>query len=100
MCYTVFSEDYKKIVNIEELAEQSVDEMQAYLLLQDKVNETLEEAFAKLDRATKDFAAKYNVTLVEDAPSWAQKWMWPVVSANIPTRYTSAFSNATGKMPR
>ncbi|HEY8972542.1 MAG TPA: hypothetical protein VIM64_25730 [Puia sp.] len=73
MCYTVFSEDYKKIVNIEELAEQSVDEMQAYLLLQDKVNETLEGAFAKLDRATRDFAAKYNVTLVEDASKLGTK---------------------------
>ena len=31
LCYIVFSEDYKKIVNMEELAEQSVDEMQAYL---------------------------------------------------------------------
>src|SRR5580700_9680088 len=33
--YNVFAEDYKKIVNIEDLAEQSVDEMQVYLLLQD-----------------------------------------------------------------
>src|ERR1700743_3032481 len=39
LCYIVFSEDYKKIVNMEELAEQSVDEMQAYLLLQDKVSQ-------------------------------------------------------------
>jgi hypothetical protein len=73
MCYTVFSEDYKKIVNIEELAEQSVDEMQAYLLLQDKVNETLEDAFAKYDHAVKDFAAKYNVTLIEDASKLGTK---------------------------
>ncbi len=42
MCYNVFGEDYKKIVNMEELAEQSVDEMQAYLLLQDSVNERLQ----------------------------------------------------------
>lgn len=67
MCYTVFSEDYKKIVNIEELAEQSVDEMQAYLLLQDKVSEKLNEAWTKLDRATRDFAAKYQVTLTESS---------------------------------
>lgn len=73
MCYTVFDEDYKKIVNIEELAEQSVDEMQAYLLLQDKVNEKLEEASAMLDAATKAFAAKYNVNLVEDASKLGAK---------------------------
>ncbi len=63
MCYIIFSEDYKKIVNMEELAEQSVDEMQAYLLLQDKINEKLNEAFSNLDKASKEFAAKYNVII-------------------------------------
>lgn len=63
LCYIVFSEDYKKIVNMEDLAEQSVDEMQAYMLLQQKVGERLNEGYASLDKATKDFAAKYNVTL-------------------------------------
>ena len=69
MCYIIFSEDYKKIVNMEELAEQSVDEMQAYLLLQDKVNEKLNEAWTKLDKAYADFASKYHVTLTtEETP--------------------------------
>src|SRR5258708_34984599 len=63
LCYIVFSEDYKKIVNMEELAEQSVDEMQAYLLLQEKVGEKLNQGSADLEKITKDFAAKYNVTL-------------------------------------
>src|ERR1700683_49779 len=36
LCYTIFSEDYTKIINMEELAEQSVDEMQVYILLQEK----------------------------------------------------------------
>ncbi|HWK07295.1 MAG TPA: hypothetical protein VNS58_26870 [Puia sp.] len=63
LCYVVFSEDYKKIVNMEELAEQSVDEMQAYLLLQQKVDEKLNQGSADLEKITKDFAAKYNVTL-------------------------------------
>jgi hypothetical protein len=66
MCYIIFSEDYKKIVNMEELAEQSVDEMQAYLLLQDKVNEKLNQAWTNLDKASNDFAAKYHVNLNRD----------------------------------
>ena len=66
MCYIIFSEDYKKIVNMEDLAEQSVDEMQAYLLLQDMVNQKLHDAWSALDKATTDFAAKYNVTLSRD----------------------------------
>ena len=63
LCYNVFSEDYKKIVNIEELAEQSVDEMQAYMLLQDKISERLHDGYDSLDKAERAFAAKYNVTL-------------------------------------
>src|ERR1700761_8987399 len=53
LCYIVFSEDYKKIVNMEELAEQSVDEMQAYLLLQDKVNQRLRDGSDTLERITR-----------------------------------------------
>src|ERR1700743_310659 len=66
MCYIIFSEDYKKIVHMEELAEQSVDEMQAYMLLQDAINEKLHEAWSNLDKASNDFAAKYNVILSKD----------------------------------
>ena len=73
LCYNVFSEDYKKIVNMEELAEQSVDEMQAYLLLQEKVNDKLNEASDNLQKITHDFAAKYNVNLTEDKSALGDK---------------------------
>jgi hypothetical protein len=66
LCYIVFNEDYKKIVNMEELAEQSVDEMQAYLLLQEKVSEKLHQASDSLEKITRSFATKYNVTLTEE----------------------------------
>lgn len=65
MCYNIFNEDYTKIVNMEEILEQSVDEMEAYLLLKEKTNEKLEQAAKKLHEASKAFAAKYNVTLIE-----------------------------------
>ena len=64
-CYTVFNEDYARIVNTEEIAEQSFDEMQAYLLLREKVDEKLKQAVEKINKAGKDFAAKYSVTLVQ-----------------------------------
>ncbi|GGA97194.1 LIC11966 family surface protein [Puia dinghuensis] len=73
LVYIVFSEDYKKIVDVEELAEQSVDEMQAYLLLQDKVSQKLTEGWANLDKATKAFADKYHVTLTSEASPLGQK---------------------------
>jgi len=90
--YSVFSEDYKKIVNIEEIAEQSVDEMQAYLLLQDKVSEKLKEAYNKVDKASKDFAAKYNVTLTEDqSPLGAKMTTADKLSKHINTVFLSFF---------
>src|ERR1700748_973718 len=73
LCYRVFSEDYKKIVDVEELAEQSVDEMQAYILLQEKVSQKLEEASANLEKITHEFAAKNNVTLLEQQNSLGEK---------------------------
>ena len=65
ICYTIFNEDYAKIVNTEEVAEQSFDEMQAYLLLKEKVDEKLKEATDSVNKGTIAFAAKYNVTLVD-----------------------------------
>ena len=73
LCYRVFDEDYKKIVNIEEIAEQSVDEMQAYLLLQEKVNEKLKEGSADLQKTTHEFASKYNVQLTEGKTALTEK---------------------------
>jgi hypothetical protein len=73
LCYRVFDEDYKKIVNLEELAEQSFDEMQAYLLLQEKVGEKLREASGKLQKAAMDFAAKYNVQVTEQKSALGSK---------------------------
>jgi hypothetical protein len=64
-CYNLFNEDYKKIVNLEDIAEQSVDEMQAYLLLQEETSKKFKEASAMISQAEKDFAKKYNINLVE-----------------------------------
>jgi hypothetical protein len=64
-CYRIFNEDYSKIVNMEEIAEQSVDQMEAFLLLEEKTSEKLHEAYDNLIKAEKDFAAKYSVNLVD-----------------------------------
>lgn len=73
LVYIIFSEDYKKIVDVEELAEQSVDEMQAYILLEDKINEKLHEGSENLEKAEKAFAAKYNVNLTTEESPLGQK---------------------------
>ncbi len=72
-CYRIFNEDYSKIVNMEEIAEQSVDQMQAFLLLEEKTSEKLQEASENLSKAEKEFAAKYNVNLVDSKSELSNK---------------------------
>lgn len=62
---TVLKEDYHKIVDMEEVAEQSYDAMEAYLLIQEKAGEKLKDEHRKVAVAYEAFAAKHNVRLVE-----------------------------------
>lgn len=62
---TIFKEDYHKIVDMEEVAEQSYDEMEAYLLIQEKAGQKLHEAYRKVPAAYDAFAARHNVRLSE-----------------------------------
>ncbi len=64
LCYKVFNEDYAHIVNMEEIAEQSFDEMEAYLLMKEKTNQKINEASEKMNRAADSFAARYNVKVI------------------------------------
>lgn len=62
---TVFKEDYHKIVDMEEIAEQSYDNMEAYLLAQERASERLGEAADKIGPAYREFAARHGVYLVD-----------------------------------
>ncbi len=62
---SVFNEDYGKIVNMEEIAEQSYDLMEAYMLAQEKAHEKLEHASVRQNEMQKQFAAKHNIILIE-----------------------------------
>ena len=63
--FNVMNDDYTKIINMEEIAEQSYDEMEAYLLLEEKVQEKLTNANKRMSDAQKQFASKNNVNLIE-----------------------------------
>jgi hypothetical protein len=63
--FSVFNEDYGKIVNMEEIAEQSYDAMEAYMLAQDKAYEKLNDAGNRQHEMQKTFAKKYNINLIE-----------------------------------
>ncbi|MEO0898810.1 MAG: hypothetical protein AAFY71_20525 [Bacteroidota bacterium] len=63
--YTVLKEDYDKILDMEEIAEQSYDLMEAYLLAQEKASDKLNEAFELYQTAQESFASSHNVRLME-----------------------------------
>lgn len=69
----VFNDDYKHLVNMEGLIEQSFDQMELYLRLQEKINDTLKVATDRIAGAEKDFAAKYNITLVDSRSGVVEK---------------------------
>jgi len=73
VCYKVFNEDYAHLVNMEEISEQSFDEMQAYLLLQEATNDTLQAAGNRMTKALADFAAKYNIKLTSEKSELGDK---------------------------
>ena len=80
--YKVFNEDYHKIVNMEEIAEQSYDMMEAYLLAQEKAGEVLSDAQDKIEPVYNEFAAKNNVRLIEGGDSKLEKKMRQVSAVN------------------
>lgn len=69
----VLNEDYGKIVNMEEIAEQSYDLMEAYLLTKEKANDKMDEAYEKVHNQQKAFAVKNNINLVETSDKLSEK---------------------------
>ncbi len=62
--YLVLNEDYDKIMDLEEIAEQSYDAMEAYLLAQEKADATMNEAYEMVSAAQQAYAAANNINLI------------------------------------
>jgi hypothetical protein len=61
----VLNEDYGKILDMEEIAEQSYDAMEAYLLAKEKASEKLDAAYEKVKEQQIQFASRYNIKIIE-----------------------------------
>lgn len=61
----VLTEDYGKILNMEEIAEQSYDAMEAYLLAKEKASEKLDAAYAKVKEQQTLFASRNNIKIID-----------------------------------
>lgn len=66
LSYHVINDNYKKIVDLERIAEESYDAMEAYLLTKERVNLKMDSAQEELNRAQATFASKYNIQLTSE----------------------------------
>lgn len=73
LSYLVLNNDYSKIVDMEEISEQSYDAMEAYMTAQEKANERLEAAFDVASNAQKAFAKANNINLIEGETKTGEK---------------------------
>lgn len=78
----VFNEDYHKIVDMEEIAEQSYDHMEAYLMAQEKAGEVLSDAQDQIEPVYNAFASRNNVRLVDNGDTKLEKKMRQVGLVN------------------
>ncbi len=65
MVENIQKEDYGKVVNLEDIAEQSYDAMEAYILFKKKVDEKMTEAGKEFDQVQKEYCGRNNINLVE-----------------------------------
>ena len=65
LCSNVLNQDYAKIVDMEEIAEQSYDEMEAYMMAQEKANDKLDAANDMVTDIYKKFADNHKIHLTE-----------------------------------
>ena len=65
LSYAVLNNDYSKIVDMEEISEQSYDAMEAYMMAQQIANDKMEAAFDIAVAAHEKFAAENNITLID-----------------------------------
>lgn len=61
----VVAQDYEKIMNLEEIAEQSYDLMDAYITAQDQASDKLSQAGDMVDEIERRFAKENDITLIE-----------------------------------
>lgn len=62
---SLLKNDYAKIVDLKEVAEQSYDFMEAYILAQELADKRMQEAQQSYAMAQKDYAARHNIRLID-----------------------------------
>jgi hypothetical protein len=69
----ILKNDYAKIVDMKEVAEQSYDFMEAYILAQKLADERMQEAQETYENSQKDYAVRNNINLIESETDLGRK---------------------------
>ena len=73
ICKININEEYSKLIDMQEVAEQSYDAMEAYLLMRDLINEKLDSENEKVENAFHSFALKYKITITDSNSELSEK---------------------------
>ena len=73
LTHIVIREDYSQIMDMEDIAERSYDDMEAYLLAKEIASEKMDSALTIYQNAQEEFASKHNIELVEGEKSRRQE---------------------------
>lgn len=73
LTHKVITEDFDKILNMEEIAEQSYDAMEAYMLAKEKASDKLHLAYESVDRQQDAFIAKNKVKVIAGSSKLSEK---------------------------
>lgn len=71
--YNVINEDYAKIVDMEAIAEESYDAMEAYINAKRAAQEKLTDAYEELDSVQRTFASYHRIPVEEGQDKTAEK---------------------------
>ncbi len=67
------NEEYDKIINMQEISEQSYDDMEAYITARDLINKKIDAEHEKVKNAQLEFAKKYKITLTQNESELGKK---------------------------
>ena len=73
LSHYLLKEDFAKLVDMEEIAEQSYDNMEAYILAKERANDLLDQAGDRYSKQFELFAAQNKINLSDDKSKLSEK---------------------------
>lgn len=71
--FDILNDDYAKIVDMEAVAEQSYDQMEAYMMVQDQVNEKMKGTIDELNVQVEKYAAENKIMMSDEMSANGKK---------------------------